>query len=237
MSTQDALFKKRKYLSKKDFKRRMRSAFMGKKVPVYKSLRSTGTHTLTKAVELRMQFNTTGYSWNTGTTPLQLFSIWFTQQDVWIYFNSSNFSTASIPGYSDLAALFDEVMLFKVEMTVFSCNEPTTTGLGTAQIGYCRDYNNKVAPASTGDVLQYADCKPMNMSNNFINKFTVYPKFLTYSSDAAGTSTASIAQRGYFRSNLQTEHYGIKGCFINPPPNSMYHTYYFKYTYKCKIAK
>lgn len=184
-----------------------------------------------------MQCNTSGYSWNVGIVPSAQFSIWFTQQAVYIWSNASNYSVGFVPGYSDLAALFDEVMIEKIDMTIFSANDPTTSGTGSAQIAYCRDYNDKVAPSNSGDVLQYSDAKAFNMANNFINKMTLYPKYLTFSLDSAGTSTASTPKRGYLRSNLDTDHYGFKGAFINIPPNSMYHTYYFKYTYKCKTAK
>ena len=184
-----------------------------------------------------MQCNTGGYSFNTGVSSSLNFAIWFTQQTAWIWANTTNYSAASVPGYTDLAALFDDVMIHKIDITIFSGNDPTTSGSGCAQIAFCTDYNDKNAPANSGDVLQYADAKPFNMANNFINKMTLYPKFLTYSLDSAGTSTASTPKRGYLRSNLDTDHYGIKGAFINIPPNAMYHTYYFKYTYFCRVTK
>lgn len=206
-------------------------------VPLYRSMNNRGVHTLTKCASLRMLAHNTGYSFDIGTVFSQNFAIWFTQQDVYIWANASNYSIVSIPGYSDIAALFDEVMIDKIEISIFTGTDPTTSANGSGQIILARDYNDKVAPATAGDVQQYADVKVFNMANNFINKMTLYPKFLTYSLDAAGTSTASTPKRGYCRSNLTTDHYGIKGAFINTPPNSQNHTYQFKFTYKCKVAK
>jgi len=193
--------------------------------------------TMTKSCEIRMQCNTTGYSWNVGLTPSTTFSIWFTPQDVFIWSNTTNYSTVSVPGYTDLAALFDEIMIEKVEIQIFTGNDATTAGSGSAQIIYCTDYNDKNAPSNTGDVQQYADVRAMNMSNQFINKMSIRPKFLTFALDSAGITQASTPVRGYTRSNLAVEHYGIKAAFINIPPNSMFHTYQFKFIYKCRTFK
>lgn len=240
MSSQEsyAAYKKRKYLSRVAGKKRIKPAYLVRKNPMYRSMRYTGVHTITKGAELRMNANAAGYSFNTqGTGPSTNFCIWFTPQTAWIWWNTTNYSAVSIPGFTDISALFDEIMIDKVEITIFTGTDPTTLGSGSAQIIMAKDYNDKLAPASTGDVQQYADVKAYNMSNNFINRITVRPQFSTYSLDSAGIGQPSVSKRGYFKSTLDVEHYGIKGAFINSAPNNQTHTYQFKYYFKCKITK
>lgn len=204
--------------------------------PLYRSIVKAPA-TVTKCCHIRIASHVDGYSFDIGLSRAQTFAIWFTQQDVFIWLNASNYSQVSVPGYSDLAALYDEVMIDRIDITMFTGNDPTTSANGTAQIILARDYNDKVAPAAVGDVQQYSDMQAFNMANNFINKFSLNPKFLTYSLDSAGTSTASVARRGYIRSNLSTDHYGVKGAFINNSPNQQTHTYQFKFMYKCRVCK
>lgn len=205
---------------------------------IYRGMRSQlQSHVIQKCCSLRMLAHNTGYSFDIGTVFSQNIAIWFTQQDVFIWANASNYSQVSVPGYSDIAALFDEVMVDRIDMTIYTGTDPTTSANGSGQMVFCRDYNDKNAPTAVGDVQQYVDVRAFNMANNFINKMSIQPKFLTYTLDSAGTSTASTPKRGYCRSNLSTDHYGFKASFINTPPNSQNHTYQFKFTYKCKTPK
>jgi hypothetical protein len=122
-------------------------------------------------------------------------------------------------------------------MAIYTGTDPTSANGGSAQIILARDYNDKNAAASVGDVQQYSDVKIMNMANNFVNKYIIQPKFLTYSLDSAGLPVSSTPRRGYIRSNLSVDHYGIKGAFINNSPNDQIHTYQFKFVFNCKVAK
>lgn len=205
---------------------------------ISRSLTSRDTvHTLTKSASLKMRSTTLGYTFDIGTSSSQTFCIWFTNQDAYIWANASNYSIVSIPGYADLAGLFDEVMIDRVEMAIYTGTDPTSANGGSAQIILARDYNDKNAAASVGDVQQYSDVKIMNMANNFVNKYIIQPKFLTYSLDSAGLPVSSTPRRGYIRSNLSVDHYGIKGAFINNSPNDQIHTYQFKFVFNCKVAK
>jgi len=184
-----------------------------------------------------MRSGTNGYSYDIGLGTSQTFCIWFTNQDCYIWSSPTNYSIVIIPGYADLAGLFDEVMIERVDIKIYTGTEPTTSNSGSAQIILAKDYNDKNATATVADVQQYSDVKSMNMSNNFVNRYSIQPKFLTYSLDVAGAAVATTPKRGYVRSNLTIDHYGIKGAFINNSPNDQIHTYQFKITYRCKIAK
>lgn len=216
--------------------KRRRIQIQKRSVP--RSMSNRGTvHTLTKCASLKMRSNTTGYSFDIGIGSSQTFCIWFTNQDAYIWASSTLYSIVSIPGYSDLAALFDEVMIERVEIQIYTGTDPTTSSGGSAQIILARDYNDKNATASVGDIQQYADVKAFNMANNYINKYVIQPKFLTYSLDVAGAAVATTPKRGYIRSNLSIDHYGIKGGFINNSPNDQVHTYQFRYVFNCKTPK
>jgi len=202
-----------------------------------RSMRPSGVHTLTKCTSLKMRSNTAGYSFDVGVGSSQTFCIWFTNQDAYIQASATLYSVSFIPGYADLAGLFDEVMLDRVDIKIYTGTDPTTSAGGSAQIILAKDYNDKNATALVGDVQQYSDVKSMNMSNNFVNNYSIQPKFLTYSLDVAGAAVPTTPKRGFVRSNLTIDHYGIKGAFINNSPNDQIHTYQFRYTYKCKVAK
>jgi len=237
MLTVNAPFKKRKYLSKKNFKANVRARSTFSKVPLYRSMRPSGVHTITKSVNLGMNSTSSGYTFNIGVASSQFFTIWFDNQAAWIWRDAFNYSIAQIPGYTDLSALFDEIMLAQVDIKMYTGTDATTSNQGSAQIIMAADYNDKVPPTAIGDVLQYSDCRTWNCSNNFVNKRSIKPKFLTYSQDASGAPLATTPKRGFIRSTSQIEHFGLKCGFINNSPNNQNHIYMFKFTYLCKIAK
>jgi len=147
----------------------------------------------------------------------------------------------SIPGYTDIAGLFDEVKIDSVELTIITGNDPSPasslTNTGSAVIQMATDYNDKNAPTSSGDVQQYADVKSIRLANNFQYKEIIRPRFLTYALDSAGAPIASSPKQGFIRSNLDIEHYGKKGAFVLTSPGSIYTLWSFKYKFICRTAK
>jgi len=205
---------------------------------VPRTVSAPNVHSFVRSVSLNMQVGVNGFVPAVGVTPFALFSIWFTTQDVFIYGNGSNYSQATMPGISDLATLFDDIKIDAIEMTMHCANDAQVFGVGNASgvLIMCTDYNDKNAPTSGGDVQQYRDCKAIPLRSDHVHKEVIRPKFLTYTLDAGGTSTASTPIRGYQRSNLQTEHYGKKGAFLlSPQAGTVVFTFRFKYS--CKTAK
>jgi len=178
---------------------------------------------------------------NVGITASSLFSLWFTNQNAYIWINASNYSTVAIPGYTDLAALFDEVKIDAIEISIITGNDPNPPGgggqTGSAVLVMASDYNDKNAPAASGDVQQYADCKTVRLTNNFIHKEILRPKFLSYTLDSSGAAIASSPKTGFFRSNLDIEHNGKKCAIILNSPGTMYSVFSFKYKFICKTPK
>jgi hypothetical protein len=165
------------------------------------------------------------------------FSIWYTNQSAFIWGNASNYITASIPGYSDLAALFDEVMIDTVEVEFYCTNLESLTGTGSSVFVLCSDYNDHNAPASVADVLQYKDCKVVQLLSTTPYKRKMEPMMLSYTLDSAGVSQPSEPHRGFIRSNLDIEHNCLKGSFMTVPLTLQYYTVLFRYKYKCRTVK
>jgi len=151
----------------------------------------------------------------------------------------SIYSTVAIPGISDLAALFDEIQLDAVELTILGPTQPSAgAGTGSPIIMMSTDYNDGNPPTSLGDVQQYADCKLVHMQPFREYTEVIRPKYLTYSLDSGGTQIASTPVRGYVRSNLQIDHFGKKGSFVNASPvvNATC-VFLLKYKFNCRIVK
>lgn len=205
--------------------------------PIYR-MSAPNYHTFVRSCSINQAITTSGFTPGVGVTSFTLFSIWFTTQDVFIYGNGTNYTTVTMPGISDLAGLFDEIKIDAIEMTMHVTNDAATFGNASASgvLVLATDYNDKSAPGTSGDVQQYADCKSIPLRSDYTHREIIRPKFLTYSLDAAGTSTASTPMRGFQRSNLQTEHYGKKGAMLLSP-NSGVIVFTFRYKYICKTAK
>ena len=208
------------------------------KSSISRSLSAPNVHTFVRSVSINQQVGTTGFVPQVGVTNFSTFSIWFTTQDVFIWGNGTNYSQATMPGITDLAGLFDEIKIDAIEMTMHVANDAVTFGSGNASgvIVMATDYNDHIAPATSGDVQQYRDCKAIPLRSDYIYKEVIKPRFLTYSLDANGGSTASTPIRGYQRSNLQTEHYGKKGAFLLAPHTGTI-VFSFKFKYSCKTPK
>jgi len=210
-----------------------------RKNPIYKSvsMKAPMSHVLFRTCSINMTVGTTGFDPAVGLVSSNFFSMWFTNQSAFIWIDNANYSTVSVPGYSDLAALFDEVRIDAIEMQIIVVSDPTTTSNGSAVIGFATDYNDHNAPASVGDLQQYADYRAISMANRYIYKRLLTPKFLTYSLDSAGGAVASTPKRGFIRSNLDIDHNCLKACIISQPGANNTFCVSFKYKFTCKIQK
>lgn len=210
-----------------------------RKGSVAKSMTSQAVHTFVRTCHINQAVGTTGFVPQVGLVAFDKFSIWFTNQNAYIWGNSSNYSTVAVPGYSDLAALFDEVRIDAVEITI-NCLQDAQVfggGGGSGLMALCSDFNDHVAPTAIGDVQQYRDCQTYNMTVNRPVKIIVRPKFLTYSLDSAGSPIASSPKTGWIRSNLDIDHNCLKGTFVANNPAAGTYCFTFRYKYSCKIEK
>lgn len=213
----------------------------GYKMSVARSMSAPKVHVIMRTVSIQQQVSASGIVPQVGTVSSQFFSLWFTNQNAYIWINASNYSTSAIPGYTDLAALFDEIKIAAIEISIISGTDPNPPGgagqTGSAVLVMATDYNDKNAPTSAGDVQQYADAKNVRLTNNFVHKEILYPKFLTYSLDSGGAAIASTPKQGFIRSNLDIEHNGKKCAILLNSPATMFAVFSFKYKFICKTAK
>ena len=212
-----------------------------RKLSITRSISAPKTHVINRTVSITQQFNSTGLIPQVGLVPSQFFSIWFTNQSVFLWINATNYSTASVPGYTDLAALFDEVKIDAIQMSIISGCDPNVPGssgaTGSSVLVMANDYNDRNAPTAVADVQQYSDVRSIRLTNNFEYKEVIRPKMLTYSLDSSGAPIASTPTTGFFRSNLDIEHNGKKCAIVLPAPNIFYSVFTFKYKFICKTAK
>jgi len=199
-----------------------------------------GDHIMYRTCSFVNVINSAGFGPGVGSVQFKLFSLWFTNQNAYLWSNASNYTTVAVPGYTDLAALFDEIKIDAIEITVTTGNDPSLAGTtGSAVLQMATDYNDKNAPTSIGDVQQYQDVRQFRLANNFVYREILRPKFLTYSLDSAGSAQASTPKTGFFRSNLDVEHYGKKGCIVLDAPSTGFSSvlFSFKYKFVCRTAK
>lgn len=203
--------------------------------------RLSSVHTFTRKVSFNQRIGTTGFIPGVGSAVGQTnFCLFFTTQDVFLNFNNTLtiYTTASVPGVSDLAALFDEIQLSRVDIMVIGCNQPTAgIGSGSAIIMMAKDYNDRNPPTSLGDVQQYQDSRIIQLNPLIPANLSIAPKFLTYSLDTSGASVASSPVTGYVRSNLQIDHCGFKGSVMNFPPTEANFLFSLTYYYNCRVVK
>lgn len=198
---------------------------------------SNPIHIFERCAGVPMSIGVNGIVPAIGIVPFVNFSLWFTNQSAFIWGNATNYITTSIPGYSDLAALFDEVMLDTVDVEIYSTNLEALTNTGSSVFVICSDYNDHNAPANVSDVLQYKDCKVVQLLSTSPYKTRMEPMMLSYTLDSAGVSQASEPHRGFIRSNLDIEHNCRKGSFLTVPSTIQYYTVLFRYKYRCRTVK
>jgi len=198
---------------------------------------SNPIHAFSRCAQVPLTIGTNGIIPAVGIVPYLNFSIWFTNQSAFIWGNASNYITTGIPGYTDLAALFDEVMVDTVEIEIYATNLEALTGTGSSYFVMASDYNDHNAPANITDLLQYKDCKVVSLLTGIPHKEKVAPMMLSYTLDSAGVSQPSEPVRGFIRSNLDIEHNCRKGSFMTVPLTVQYYTVLFRYNYKCRTVK
>jgi len=150
--------------------------------------------------------------------------------------------TANIPGFTDISALFDQVMLDKVTCRFRFLVDPAAFPAGGAGIPVlytALDYNDSNPPVVLDDIQQYSSLKINSLAVELGPAIRVirpcYPKLLFNS--VAGT--VSTAGRGYVPSNADIPHYGLKGYLLmnNPAIGATFQGTCFievEYIYKCK---
>lgn len=206
---------------------------------VYEIVRTTnGTMRITAA---------TGF--DNGVATSESIGITFSLQNIRIYAANgiTVLNTWPIPNSGEIAALWDDVKIDKVEVTMSGYVAPSSTPLTTTgyvignQFVYGTDDNDALSSLAT--VQQLGDCKSMYLiSNSGTNerKITVRPRYqqiIYYTSLSSGYEP----KQGYIRSDYDIEHYALKIARVpmnNTADNSNgQFNFTFKIYLKCKGLK
>jgi len=205
----------------------------------YKGFNKPDTvHIFTRCVSLVINLNSTGFQFGAGNSP---YAAMFLAGDVITIQSGVNATSVLIPNYTDFTSLFDELMVHKweIKMTPTNAAISGTGNPGCSILGSCIDYNDKVAPTSVGDIQQYPSYRSVLLNaDRPTSTIVVYPKMQTYAVDSAGNANNGITKRGYFKSTIQIDHYGVKYAFVQVPPGgAVTLVFEMKITYKCRGVK
>lgn len=204
-------------------------------------------HRFTKLAQGDVAVTDTGFS--IGASVSNRYSIQFNMQSATFYINNTGASiTYNIPGFTELSALFDQVMIEKV-VVKFTFNEDpglltqqgaTVIGQPASILYHAVDFNDASVPAAVTDIMQYSSVKSslMGATKGPIIR-AVNPMFaqIVFASAIGNSYRAS---RGFLQKDVDVPHYGIKGFMTTPNPASGGATLIgklsleFKYYYACK---
>ncbi len=128
----------------------------------------------------------------------------------------SFFSFNQIPGYTDLAAVYDQYRILKVVI------HHTSLASGIVQMGtpgngvnlpptflICTDYDDSVAPGTLDELREYTTCKNVPVNKNF--SYTILPKSSTMVYEGvAATGYSPKYGQWLSTSDPGIPHYGVK---------------------------
>lgn len=203
-------------------------------------------HRFTKIAQGDVIMNDLGFQ--IGASTSNRYSVQFNMQSATFAINNTGASiTYNIPGFVELSALFDQIMIEKVTVKFTFTVDPAiilqpgapTYPMGSPLLYHAVDFNDAAVPANVTDIMQYSSVKSsiLGATRGPIIR-SVNPMFaqIVYAS-AIGNSYR--ATRGFLQKDVDVPHYGMKG-FITTPSAVGGATQIgklaieFKYHYACK---
>lgn len=185
----------------------------------YLGLRGTpqGVYELVRTTNGTMRI-TAATGFDNGVSTSESIGITFSLQNIRIYAANGTtlLNTFPIPNAAEISALWDDVKIDRVDVTMYGHTAPSNTPLTTTayvignQFVYGTDDNDAVSSLAT--VQQLADCKSMYLITNSGNnekRVTLKPKYqqiIYYTSLSSGYEP----KHGYIRSDYDIEHYALK---------------------------
>lgn len=208
----------------------------------YLKLRGTpkGVYEINRTANISIPITVDGF-YNGVAASSDLCFTW-TPQYMYVYNGvGTTLFTAAVPNAAEISALWDDIKIDKVELTLMGAFTQSTTGNTTAprQIIYGTDDNDKTVNAAI--VQQLGDCTVWNpsMASTSQRVIVIKPKFnslIYYTSTLSGYK----ADRGYIRSDYDIEHYALKlhmpANLSGPQPTGNMNVA-CKFFFKCKNLK
>lgn len=153
-----------------------------------------------------------GTGFTIGGSSLPGFFITVSPVGVTLWQNPLTYISYDFPNSSEVAALFDQTKIDKleIEFSASGSDQASTVGVALPRIYVAADYTDGTTGTTLAQVLQQQGCKWLNCSNDQgIQKFTIYPKFqrqIYYTSVTTGYESSS----GFVQSGIDIPHYGCR---------------------------
>lgn len=212
-------------------------SMVSRKSRVPRAIRSRGTpdgyYEIPVTVYRRIYFNMTSGLWETnpytavtsGVTGYQGFGMGTQLDTSQCLLGNGAVSAAiqvTVPGFAQLAAVFDECKIVKIDYEFWvaaQSNEIHGSLFQAPNIWVALDTNGFDPPGNLDTLLQYSTVKCIKGDINHSQKITVYPKIREdVSTDGAETSTAASSSAVRSSTYMSTAkpaavHYGLRGWF------------------------
>jgi len=179
-------------------------------------LNAPDVHVFVRNISMTINMNSSGFAIGASNF---LYAALYMYGDTVTFQNGVATINSIVPGYTDFSALFDEVQVDEWVIQHTSCNssQAGTIQPGSPIIGFTTDYNDRIAPTAVGDIQQHVDYRSRLLnSNRTPMSVSLRPRMQAYVLDAFGTAVPGNTKRGYYKSTLQIEHYGMKYAFVVP---------------------
>jgi len=216
--------------------KRSRTIPAGRKQRIPKTIKYNGEVGIVRTATMAVSY-TSGLGLAIGATNYQAASFVFDPTGVTFYGSSVNFISAPYDNIAEVSALWDRVMIDKVEITWESStdknNLPGSLSSPTYLVG--NDVNNGITGTTIAAVRQLGDCTTKMGNGPF--KWVVKPKFQRLIYFTALASSYEPA-RGYVNSDTAIPHYSTHLAVMNTASvGASTLNFTFKMFLKCKDLK
>lgn len=244
MSDMDIVSLKRKALKRKRYSAAGATAKQAPGLQRYLKLRGTpaGVYEIVRTATGNLPIVNSG--WNNGTVTWQASCIAFYPEYVAMFdpTGATILYSMTIPNYAEIAALFDNVKIDKVEIEIHGCYASAQNSSNGQVIPLLGGFDNNDRTCSLDQIKQIQNKTIAANTYTGFFKTTVRPTYNTLVYYTAATSGFK-PERGYFRSDYNIEHLGFKIAIddssLSPstsdPLGRM--SMVFRYHLKCKNLK
>jgi len=180
-----------------------------------RTIRYNGENKITRVASGTIPYSNLG--WLIGAGSSEAVNFVFEPARVGAYVAALSLVNFDLPNYAEIAALYEQVRIDKVEIT-FNGNHQNQVGTNSAgayppRFLICNDDNDGIGAATLAQIQQQPNKSFMNGNGNQM-KWTVYPKFQRVVYLTSLISNYEPA-RGFVNSDASIPHYGVKLAISN----------------------
>jgi len=179
-----------------------------------RTLRYNGENKITRTVNGQLAYNAAGFSVGAGI--FQAINIVYDPTSVTFYGAAVNSVSFPIPNAAEIAALYDQIRIDKVEITWSSnaqANSSGGAGVIAAKFLVCNDSNDGIGTASLAEIQQQPN-KEYYAADGRSHKWSCIPKYQRVIFQSVAVSNYEPT-RGFVNSNSTIPHYGTKMAITN----------------------